>query len=290
MSKEAVKTVSKSASGSIGTAWRCPVCGSGQQEPLVEKLGYLYVLCTGCGVASLDPLPDEALLEGMYEDFLALECDGVKMSDHFSPEYKEAYFREKDLDFKDLSFTPPASVSMLDVGCADGIFLRYMDERHSVEGEGIDVSLTMVEAARKEGFNCSNSKLEELTGPYGLVTLWDTIEHLPDPKKSLREVNRLLAETGDLIIQTPCIGTVSDAWGAEWIQYQPPYHTFLFTEEGLVRLLEESGFSVSGLVRFGAGVTESGNSLKPVFDSVVKSAGIGDTIVVWAKKTAVIYP
>ncbi len=270
--------------GSANEEWVCTLCASAEKEPLIEKSGYFYVSCKGCGVAILDPLPDTATLESMYEDFLELECDGVKMSDHFSPEYKASYFKEKDLDFVDLSYSPPASVRLLDIGCADGIFLRYMKERHSVDGEGIDVSLKMVKAAQSAGFDCSNKKLEDLSGGYGLITLWDTIEHLRDPKESLKEVCRLLDIGGDLIIQTPCRGEASDAWGVDWIQYQPPYHTFLFTEAGLARLLEECGFSVTGSVRFGAGVTESGNTLKPIFDSVVKGAGIGDTIVIRATK------
>lgn len=262
----------------------CDICGSADLRPSVEKAGYRYSVCSACGVSVLCPMPEESYLEGLYEDITGVEVDGVKMPERGSREFMEAYSRARDIDLDDIGFEFTEGGSVLDVGCADGIFLRYLKERHGVEGEGVDVSKNMVEKAVDEGLNCFTKNLNELSGPYDVVTIWGAIEHLRSPSESMKEVHRLLADDGELIIQTPCRGVLSEAYGPEWTQYQPPYHVHIFDLDSLKHLLDSTGFVPVKWVRSGAGIADCTNSVKPVFDHVVKDVGIGDTIVLWAKK------
>ena len=269
-----------------GPGLSCGICGSAELAPAIEKGGYRYSVCAGCGVCVLCPMPEGSFLEGLYEDFMDLECDGVKMSEHFSDNFRGAYFREKDLDFEDLGFEFTEKMRVLDVGCADGIFLKYLRDRHGIDGEGVDVSKKMVAMGEADGLKCSTAPLSGLAGPYDVITLWDVIEHLRAPLESLKEIKRLLAGDGALIIQTPCRGVLSEAYGSAWIQYQPPYHLHIFDFDSLTHLLKRAGFRTVAWVRFGAGITDGANAVKPVFDHVVKDMGIGDTIVLWARKKA----
>lgn len=197
----------------MNKTYSCNICGSNDFRDGVIKSGYRYVICSSCNVASLYPLPSDEELKGLYEDFKDLVCDGVAQGCHFSPEYRDAYFKEKDLDFKDIGYTFKDGAKALDIGCADGIFLRYLLARHNIKGEGIDVSEKMVKSACDDGFICSTRQIHEIAGPYDMASMWDSIEHLRSPVDMLNEVYRILGPSGDLIIQTPCRGVLSDEWG-----------------------------------------------------------------------------
>ena len=40
----------------------CPACGNKNSQPQFEKLGFAYVLCSGCGTLFVNPRPPYQLL------------------------------------------------------------------------------------------------------------------------------------------------------------------------------------------------------------------------------------
>jgi SAM-dependent methyltransferase len=82
---------------------------------------------------------------------------------------------------------------------------------------------------------------------YDVVTLWDVLEHTPDPKAEVREAHRLLQDEGLLVINYPDIGSwVARVLGRSWV-YLLDVHLYYFTRATIRKLLEDAGFSV---VRF----------------------------------------
>src|SRR5438270_448002 len=81
--------------------------------------------------------------------------------------------------------TPLRGGRALDVGSGYGYFRVALDE-HGIRHAGIDVSRHAIRAAkRKYGFEtldgALSSHLDRLAGRFDLVTLWDVLEHVPDP-------------------------------------------------------------------------------------------------------------
>jgi N-acetylglucosaminyldiphosphoundecaprenol N-acetyl-beta-D-mannosaminyltransferase len=76
-------------------------------------------------------------------------------------------------------------------------------------------------------------------GPYDLILLFHTLEHVTDPSGLLRDLRRALAPTGRLVIEVP------DA-GADWSGWQDVHlaHLSYFTGPGLDRLIARSGFDI----------------------------------------------
>ncbi len=174
----------------------------------------------------------------------------------------------------------------LDVGCATGLFLEYMSDRQW-DIEGTDISAEMVEEAVKKGLRAWVGDVFSVNDKrYHLITLWDVLEHLLQPKESLIKINSLLEPGGGLIIQTPCRGIIADGYGAGWRHFIPPQHVHIFSQQGLFDLLIKTGFRTVNWVSFGSGCTTGTTNpeTKTVFDKVAKTLGIGDTIVVWAQK------
>ncbi|MGH0033721.1 MAG: class I SAM-dependent methyltransferase [Myxococcota bacterium] len=234
-----------------------------------------------------EPFPSERELFEVYDrGYMDLELPGHGLHLRFKPGYREAYRRERDLTLKDLGLRPAdlAGRRILDVGCANGIFLDYL-RGHGVTASGIDISSEMVEAARSRGLDARCASLDEVEGTWDAIALWDVIEHLPDPVHALERIAGLLAPGGELWLQTPCTGLVSGLFGARWRNYIHPQHLHLFSERGLAHWLGRHGFRILRRVRFGSGNTAGTipMPLKRAADRFAKSRGVGDTIALRAR-------
>jgi SAM-dependent methyltransferase len=99
-------------------------------------------------------------------------------------------------------------VRVLDAGCGSG---RTLDElRDYGDATGIDLSEDGVAAARARGHaDVCCGRLETLPWPdasFDLVTCLDVIEHTPDDRATLRELRRVTAPGGYLVVTVPAYG------------------------------------------------------------------------------------
>ena len=79
---------------------------------------------------------------------------------------------------------------------------------------------------------------------YDVVTLWDVLEHTPDPKTEVRETHRLLKEDGLLVINYPDIGSwIARLMGRSWV-FLLDVHLYYFTRATIRKLLEDAGFEI----------------------------------------------
>jgi SAM-dependent methyltransferase len=96
-------------------------------------------------------------------------------------------------------------IRILDVGCGAGGMLEPLSRYGTVTG--VDMSAELVEFCHQRGFPDvvvgSAYELPAGDGSVDLVTLFDTIEHVPDDARALREVRRVLAPGGLVFISTP---------------------------------------------------------------------------------------
>jgi SAM-dependent methyltransferase len=96
-------------------------------------------------------------------------------------------------------------LTVLDVGCGAGGMLSALGRYGPATG--IDTSPELVEFCRSRGFEQvqigSAYELPAEDGSVDLITLFDTIEHVPDDRRALRECRRALAPGGVLFISVP---------------------------------------------------------------------------------------
>ena len=136
----------------------------------------------------------------------------------------------------------------LDVGCGNGAFLNLLKSNGWLV-EGVDLS---TEAARtaKTNFdidvfvgNVEESKFEASSFDY--IHMSHSIEHLPNPVKTLAYLHSLLKPTGQIYIETPNSGSFNFRELKEyWLHTDTPRHLFLFSTATLERSLSETGFTV----------------------------------------------
>lgn len=138
---------------------------------------------------------------------------------------------------------------LLDVGCATGFFLDEA-RRAGWSTAGLDVSGYAVQYARQQfGLDVKCGMLESVALPpesFDLVTMWDVIEHVADPARTIHLAGRLLREDGVITLATPDVDSVpARLAGSGWVGYKlSGEHVTFFSKRTLSQMLEDAGFTV----------------------------------------------
>ena len=229
----------------------CPVCGSPDRDGGFQTKDRLIVTCARCRLQFVDPLTPaaaEVALEKIGETFIETYI-------REEPSYR-AYFRRKVSDL--LKVAPPGRI--LDVGCATGVFLDEA-RRAGFQEIGVDLLPSAVAYARDRlGVDSRLGVLEEMgfsSAQFDAVSLFQIIEHVPDPAGLVREVARLLRPGGVLLLTTPDRrGLLARLTGQRWFEYYNEEHLTYFDQRSLRRLLTDGGFTiVSFRTEFGRAFT-----------------------------------
>jgi SAM-dependent methyltransferase len=129
-------------------------------------------------------------------------------------------------------------LEVLDVGCGAGGMLEPLARYGRVTG--IDNSPELVEFCHERGFEqVQLGSAYELPVPdasVDLITLFDTVEHVPDDLRALRECRRALAPGGLLFISVPAYQFLYAN------NDRVAHHERRYTARGLHRRLLEAGF------------------------------------------------
>lgn len=141
---------------------------------------------------------------------------------------------------------PPSGRPLLDVGCYTGVFVEIA-HLHGWEAWGVEPSRWAVEQAQARGLHVIQGTLATTRlsdSFFQVVTLWDVIEHLTDPREALQHVHRLLRAKGLLVvhtidIQSPFARLMDRHW--PWLMEM---HLHYFSRKTLRMMLEQCGFQV----------------------------------------------
>ncbi len=80
---------------------------------------------------------------------------------------------------------------------------------------------------------------------FNVVIIKHIVEHLPDPARAIREIGRVTAPGGTLILATPNLSSLLKPWkGESWIGYQDPTHISLKPPEEWLNIIRSAGFSL----------------------------------------------
>jgi len=211
-------------------AFRCTHSGYGVHPPIVR--------CRRCGLVYTDPRPDGEDIRETYE----------AVQDPLYIEEREGRVLTFEHHLKPLERLAgePAGRPLLDVGAYTGVFVEIADQ-HGWDAWGLEPSSWAVEQARSRGLQMVQGTLDtaELpSGHFDVVTMWDVIEHLTDPREALVEARRLLAPDGLLVIHTIDIDSLlARLMGPRW-PWLMEMHIYYFSRRTLRTMLEGCGFRV----------------------------------------------
>jgi SAM-dependent methyltransferase len=141
----------------------------------------------------------------------------------------------------------PARGKLLDVGCGEGVFVNYARNK-GFEAYGIDFSHESIEAGKKlynlnSLFTATLQEVQEKTGipQFDIITLFEVLEHLDDPRAFLSEVSQLLKKDGSLVVSVP----YRKKWPVREFNDYPPHHLTRWTERSLTALFFSNNFYIT---------------------------------------------
>ena len=134
---------------------------------------------------------------------------------------------------------------LLDVGCGPGFFLGVARSA-GWDVQGIELSEAASAYARETlQLPVLRSAIERGLVPsssFDLVTMWDVIEHVPDPLRALQAAADALRIGGALVLTTGDVESVAAKLsGQRWHLYNLPEHLFFHSERSLRSLAERAG-------------------------------------------------
>lgn len=136
--------------------------------------------------------------------------------------------------------------SLLDVGCATGAFLEAASKYWDVSGS--EISEYAAKMARQKGFQVyeyQTEELENLTTKFDVVTMWDVIEHVAQPVKTIKLVGKIVKPGGVIALTTGDVESfVAKLSGRKWHLYNIPQHLSYFDTKTMQKLLAQGGFTI----------------------------------------------
>lgn len=228
----------------------CHLCAGRGHSLLFADPPFRVVRCAGCGLVYVTPRYEEEALREIYssEDYWKSDAARVRgYTDYLrdEPLYLRTYRRRCRLLARHLERPGRA----LDVGCAAGYFLSVLAAR-GWEVCGVEVSPFVARFAR-ERYGLPDIRVGSLEeagfagASFDLVTFWDVLEHLVDPRRTLQVARALIRPEGVLVLETQNVRSLfARLLGRRWHHFKQPEHLYHFDRDTIARLLLESGFDV----------------------------------------------
>lgn len=186
---------------------------------------------------------------------------------------------------------------LLDFGCGAGAFLQRMRDL-GWQVQGLDMSAVAAHTVmRHRGIKVHVGTLPHrdlAAGSFDCVTMWQALEHVHDPRLTVREAGRLLRPRGLLLIAVPNLASWSFThFGRHWFGLDVPRHLTHFTPATLNALVAAEGFRTLKLSHVGTdgwlrqsarriSASGSGN----VFLRACKWKPLARTVAGWTERTA----
>lgn len=193
---------------------------------------------------------EEYFLAHKHHDY---ESESEQFYDHIANNFDHTFdgflarffkkFIKKNLEF-------PEQSRILDVGCANGTLLGMLNEKHTILGNGLDISSEMVKVATKlhPEFTFKRGTAEEIpfeSTSFDLLICSASFHHFPNPKRFLSEAKRLLAADGRLVIAEIHIPVVTKIYNWRLNRFSTEGDVKVYTPKELVKLFENNGWKIN---------------------------------------------
>jgi len=192
------------------------------------------VKCNNCSLAYVNPrLKAEKIISGYTQgsdDAFVSQIKGRESTSLAGIKYIEKFSR-------------PGKI--LDIGTAGGTFLAIAKKR-GWQVYGVEPNKWLCDFAQKHyGIYIQPGTIDNLNYPDGhfdVISLWDVLEHVPNPTEVLQKCHRLLKPGGYLYLNYPDYNSyASRVMKGRWI-FLLSVHIYYFTRSTIAKMLEKTGY------------------------------------------------
>lgn len=290
----------------------CPICSSSQKIHLQNIYGYEYVECGNCEVLFVENPPDPSELSRAYNSEYYTIANKKLLSGDNIIDYRVENIAKPKVKFV-LEKITTTKKSWLDIGCGVGEILSVA-RSEGFNVLGVETNTEQVKFANKRfGLPVNNEyiskdTLSNYSEKYGVISIFNVLEHLVDPSKIIGLISNLQDVGDNIVIEVPhypSITCFSQICYPDKINrtMHPPLHLFVFSVKSLVMLLKNHGYVITDAWLFGQDIyeflttlslKEDGFSNSRLYDKLMEFVGelqavvdqkkMSDQIIVVAKK------
>lgn len=234
----------------------CPTCGSGDASHELDKDHLQLVRCAACDLVYTSPTFDEAHYREVYasQEYQDIVRDlGIN-----SHQYRVQRFGEERIRLMSPHLTT-AAPCYLDVGCSTGFVVEAARDA-GWQAIGIDLNPSAIEFGRTRGLDLRAVALEDggfAPASFDAISLFDVLEHLLDPLRTLRACARLLRPGGIIFLYVPNYDSASRLlMGKDAHFIWPTHHLNYYTPATIGDLMAREGFETAYLATEGLDVVD----------------------------------
>lgn len=233
---------------------KCTICKDSKLNILFEKSSFHYVKCANCSLVFASPRLTIDEINRIYKIGFKGKLDKKKNESDQSKYYKTIK-----------SFNKYRSNNrILDIGCFYGTFLNAASD-FDWEIYGTEISKDIIPHAKKNtNGDIRLGELEDINfeeNYFDVIVMMDVIEHLPDPLKTLKEINRILRPGGLLYFDTPNFDSLERKIIGKDLHTIFPWHFYFFNSRTILNLLNKSNFKTQSCYTSGIGTFSKYNPL-----------------------------
>jgi SAM-dependent methyltransferase len=236
----------------------CAICGSGvpsveifpanldprsftaevfSARRLPDRLHYRMVRCSNCGLVRSDPVLSTEALAALYRDSTfdyGDELEGLRSTYGTALDRVAGHLERRE--------------GLVDIGCGSGFVLDVAQSQgwsdlHGVEPSGDAIAKAPAELQPLIEHDMMHGDLFA-PGSLSAVTMFQVLDHIPDPLGLLRDCLKILRPGGVIMAFNHNV----TAWSARLLRERSPIidveHTFLYSPETMRRLFTSAGFDV----------------------------------------------
>jgi 2-polyprenyl-3-methyl-5-hydroxy-6-metoxy-1,4-benzoquinol methylase len=220
----------------------CPACGNNDSKRWLKgpdrfhgrATVYQLLRCSSCSLVWLDdpPRPDEMAAHYGADYDRVIQAAGESSPDKWEERRKTiAHYK--------------SGGALLDLGCSSGSFLASLD-RGSWNGYGIEMSSDCAKRAEAtSGARVFVGDILEAPFPtesFDVITCFDVLEHVYEPRKVLEKVRQWLKPNGIFYVLVPNIEAAEARFfRSYWYALELPRHLSHFSPKSLRYLAKLSG-------------------------------------------------
>lgn len=235
---------------------RCQLCNSDDtsflfsaknSDDLEKEQIFNIVKCNNCSSVYTNPRPDRIEIGKYYpEDYYGTDnAPFNKLLGFVLGLFRKSRAREI------ASLITRGRI--LDIGCGQGEMLSFLKKRQwQVVGTEISAEVSRYgENLNLEVIPKDLVKIKFPNNHFDVITSYNSLEHLPNPKEVLKECNRILKPGGWLIMVLPNFESIqAKVFKNNWFHLDVPRHYYHFSPLTLKKMLQLSGFEIKKVKHF----------------------------------------
>jgi SAM-dependent methyltransferase len=217
----------------------CNLCGSRRYKTVYEMPDvrlfpeeyFTVVECDECGLGFVNPRPDRQEIQKYYPRDYYQNEESASFARYLKRRFMQQARYLKEVEAR------PGPRKLLDVGCFNGEFPRFMAAR-GWDVSGVEISEVSQRITDFPVFSQEFSAISICEPTYDAITAWAVLEHVHDPLAYFQKASQVLKKGGLFVFQMPNFISITSRC-LFWEDV--PRHLYFYTRETVARYLEKTG-------------------------------------------------